>query len=177
MFNVLGGKKATYEEVGIKSRAKLLAARIKEGADILATFAQRITAEEWKQPVSETDRRPIGVIIHHVASMYPIEIDLIKAIANGGQVPNVTWEAVAQINAQHVRDNADPIKAETIELLKQNSRSAAEEVSTLTDEELDRTAPIGLSLGAPVTAQFVIEDHPLRHSWHHLAKIRKALSR
>ena len=31
--------------------------------------------------------------------------------------------------------------------------------------------------GAPVTAQFVIEDHALRHSWHHLARIRTALDR
>jgi len=29
--------------------------------------------------------------------------------------------------------------------------------------------------GAPVTAQFVIEDRALRHNWHHLARIRKAL--
>jgi hypothetical protein len=34
-----------------------------------------------------------------------------------------------------------------------------------------------LSSGAPMTAQFVIEDHALRHSWHHLAKIRAALKR
>ena len=28
-----------------------------------------------------------------------------------------------------------------------------------------------------VTAQFVIEDHALRHSWHHLARIRSALGK
>jgi hypothetical protein len=32
------------------------------------------------------------------------------------------------------------------------------------------------SLG-PVTAQFVIEDHAVRHSWHHLARIRSAVGR
>jgi len=42
---------------------------------------------------------------------------------------------------------------------------------------LDRSAPFSLCFGAPVTAQFVIEDHALRHSWHHLAQIRKALGR
>jgi hypothetical protein len=36
--------------------------------------------------------------------------------------------------------------------------------------ELDRAAPFSLSFGAPVTAQFVIEDHVLRHSWHHLGR-------
>jgi hypothetical protein len=42
---------------------------------------------------------------------------------------------------------------------------------------LDRAAPFSLSFHAPVTAQFVIEDHALRHSWHHLARIRSALGR
>ena len=30
---------------------------------------------------------------------------------------------------------------------------------------------------AEALAQFVIEDHALRHSWHHLARIRAALGR
>ena len=46
-----------------------------------------------------------------------------------------------------------------------------------TDAELDQAAPFSLSFDAPVTAQFVIEDHALRHSWHHLARIRAALGR
>jgi len=50
-------------------------------------------------------------------------------------------------------------------------------VRTFPDEELDRAAPFSLSFAAPVTAQYVIEDHALRHSWHHLARIRKTLGR
>jgi len=61
--------------------------------------------------------------------------------------------------------------------LRKNSREAAAKVRALTDEELDRAAPFSLSYGAPVTAQFVIEDHALRHSWHHLAKIRQSLKK
>jgi hypothetical protein len=50
-------------------------------------------------------------------------------------------------------------------------------VRAFTDDELDRAAPFSLSSGAPVTAQFVIEDHALRHSWRHLARLRKAVGR
>jgi hypothetical protein len=50
-------------------------------------------------------------------------------------------------------------------------------VRAFTDQELDNVTPFSLSFGAPVTAQFVIEDHAMRHSWHHLAAIRKALGR
>ncbi len=60
-------------------------------------------------------------------------------------------------------------------LLRRNSREAAAAVRAFTDDELDRAAPFSLSYGAPVTAQFVIEDHALRHSWHHLARIRTNL--
>jgi len=59
--------------------------------------------------------------------------------------------------------------------LRQNSHDAAFAVCAFTDDELDRAKPFSLSFGAPVTAQFVIEDHALRHSWHHLARIRKTL--
>lgn len=113
----------------------------------------------------------------HVASVYPIEIDLARAIAGGNAVTDVTWEVVAELNSKHAQEHADVTKAETLELLRRNSREAAAAVREFTDAELDQAAPFSLSFGAPVTAQFVIEDHALRHSWHHLAHIRKALGR
>ncbi len=109
--------------------------------------------------------------------MYPIEIDVARAIAGGKAITDVTWEVVAELNAKHAGENAGITKAAALELLRRNSREAADAVRAFTDDELDRAAPFSLSFGAPVTAQFVIEDHALRHSWHHLARIRKALGR
>jgi len=158
-------------------RAESLADRIEEGAAGLATFAGGLSEAEWRTRVSETDHRSIGLIVHHVATVYPIEVDLARAIANGKAVTDVTWEAVTQLNASHAREHAGVTKAAALELLRRNSREAAAAVRRFTDDELDRAAPFSLSFGAPVTAQFVIEDHALRHSWHHLARIRKALGR
>jgi len=158
-------------------RALDLADRIEEGAAGLAAFAEQLTDEEWKTPISATDHRPVGVVVHHVAAVYPVEIELVRAIASGKAVTDVTWEVVAGLNAEHARENEAVSKAEALALLRRNSRMAAGAVRNLTDEELDRSARFSLSYGAPVTAQFVIEDHPLRHSWHHLAKIREALGK
>jgi hypothetical protein len=158
-------------------RAELLAERIEEGAARLAAFAEGLSEVEWRTPVSGSDRRPVGVIVHHVASVYPIEVELARAIARGKAVTDVTWGVVAELNAKHAGDQAGVTKAAALELLRRNSREAAAAVRSFTDEELDRAAPFSLSFGAPVTAQFVIEDHALRHSWHHLARIRKALER
>jgi ubiquinone/menaquinone biosynthesis C-methylase UbiE len=169
---------ATHKIGGSMShRAESLADRIEEGAAGLAAFAEGLSEAEWRTPVSGSDRRPIGVVVHHVASVYPIEIDLARAIATGKAVTDVTWEVVAELNAKHAQDQAGVTKAVALELLRQNSHKAAAAVRAFTDDELDRAAPFSLSFGAPVTAQFVVEDHALRHSWHHLARIRKALGR
>ena len=169
---------ATHKIRGsVGRRAELLADRIEEGAADLAAFAEGLSEAEWRTLVSGTDHRPVGVIVHHVASMYPIEIDVARAIASGKAVTDVTWDVVAELNAKHAHEHADVTKAAALELLRRNSHEAGAAVRAFTDDELDRAAPFSLSFGAPVTAQFVIEDHALRHSWHHLAKIRAALKR
>lgn len=158
-------------------RAESLAARIEEGAANLSCFAEQLSDAEWSVPVSATDRRTVGVVVHHVASMYPIEIEVARAVASGRAVSDVTWEVVAQLNAKHAHDSGRVSKSAALHLLRQNSCAAANAVRGFSDEELDTAASFSLSFGAPVTAQFVIEDHALRHSWHHLAAIRKALGR
>jgi hypothetical protein len=82
----------------------------------------------------------------HVASVYPIEIDLARTIAGGADIADVTWEAFAELNANHAHGQAWVTKADALELLRRNSRNAAAAVRAFTDEELDRSVPslIGL---------------------------------
>ena len=158
-------------------RAELLARRIEEGANLLAAFAIGISDEEWNTPISESDRRTVGVVVHHVASVYQVEVQLAQAIAHGNSVAEVTWEVVNRMNGEHASAQASVTKDDALALLRKNSQEAADAVRAFTDTELDTAGSFGLSYGAPVTAQFAIEDHALRHSWHHLARIRKAINR
>ena len=158
------------------SRAEQLASRIEEGAKGLAAFAEGLSDADWMKPVPR-DGRTVGVIVHHVASMYPIEIDVARSVAGGKAVTEVTWEAVAGINAKHAVEQARVTKADALKLLRENAREAAQAVRTFTDAQLDIALPFSLSFGAPMTTQFVLEDHAVRHSWHHLARIRAALGR
>jgi hypothetical protein len=122
-------------------RPKSLADRIEEGAAGLAAFAEGVSDAEWRIPVSSTDRRSVGVIVHHVASMYPVEIDVARKIASGKAVMDVTWEDVAELNAKHAHDHADVTKADALALLRRNSREAAAAVRAFTDDELDQAPP------------------------------------
>ena len=160
-------------------RSNALADRIEQGAAELAKFAESLSDADWKKPGSAagTDKRSVGVIVHHVANMYPIEIDVAKTIASGKAITDVTWDAVAGINAGHAKEQANVTKAAALEFLRKNSREAAAAVRAFTDEQLDQAAPFSLSFGAPMTAQFVIEDHALRHAWHHLSRLRASLGK
>ena len=42
-------------------------------------------------PSGTTDKRKIGVIVHHVASIYPLEIQLAQVAATGKPITDVTW--------------------------------------------------------------------------------------
>ena len=156
-------------------RAEALAERLEQGARALAAYASRLTDAEWATPLGTTDRRTVGVIVHHVAWIYPIEIQLAQVLASGKPVTDVTWKAVAEINAGHANENKGATKEAALELLARNSAAAAAAIRALSDAELAQAAPVSLYGNAPLTCQFFLEDHAVRHSYHHLAKIQEAL--
>jgi len=156
-------------------RAEALAIRLEQGAAALAALASNLSEAEWQTRLS-TNGRKIGVIVHHVASMYPIEMQLATNLAAGRPVAGVTWDAVHTINRDHAIGNDNVTKEAAIALLKLNSAAAAAAIRGFTDGELDSAAPVSLNSDAPLTCQFFLEDHAVRHSYHHLAQIKAALA-
>src|SRR5436190_7436858 len=94
-------RRAVPKETGMSRRAESLAARIEEGAAGLAAFVEGLSDAEWGTPISFSDRRTVGQTVNHVALVYPIEVDLARAIAKGSAVTDVTWQVVAGLNAGH----------------------------------------------------------------------------
>lgn len=155
-------------------RANALADRLEQGARALATLASSLTEAQWQTPMPK-DGRKIGVIVHHVASVYPVEIQLAQTLAAGKPVTGVTMDDVHAMNAGHAKENSAVTKEAALELLKKNSAAAAAAIRALSDEELELAAPASLYSGAPITCQFMLEDHAVRHSYHHSFRIRTAL--
>jgi hypothetical protein len=58
----------------------------------------------------------------------------------------------------------------------QHRQARCAAIRGLEDAQLDRAAPISLNADAPLTCQFFLEDHAVRHSYHHTAAIRRALA-
>jgi hypothetical protein len=158
------------------TQSNALAERLEQGARALIDFAAGLTDAEWRTRLPK-DGRPIGVVVHHVASVYPLELQIAQTVGSGQALTGVTMDAVHEMNAKHAVDNAAVTQAEAIDLLQRNSAAAAEAIRALTDEQLATAAPVSLYEDAPLTCQFVLEDHAVRHSYHHLFLMRRALGR
>jgi hypothetical protein len=156
-------------------RANALAERLEQGARTLEAVATGLTDTQWQTRVPK-DGRTIGVLVHHVATMYPLEIQLAQALAARKPITGVTWDVVHELNAKHATANGAVTKASAIDLLRGNSAAAAAAIRALSDEELDSAETVSLNADAPLTCQFFLEDHAVRHSYHHLARIRATLA-
>jgi hypothetical protein len=167
MSQDLTGNEERLPSVKVGQRANALADRLEQGARALVTFASALTDAEWQTRVPK-DGRKIGVVVHHVASVYPLEIQLARTVATGKPVTGVTMDVVNEMNAGHAKENDGITKEAALDLLRQNSAAAAAAIRALTDAELDRAATVSLYSDAPLTCQFVLEDHAVRHSYHHL---------
>ena len=158
----------------MSKRSEALAGRLEAGAAALAAFANTLSDAAWQTRLPK-DGRKVGVVIHHVASVYPVEIHLAQLLAKGQPVPaHLGRRACDECRArQGPRRRRGSRRRST--LLASNSAAAAAAIRALSDAELDNAAAVGLNSEAPLTCQFMLEDHAVRHSYHHLARIKAAL--
>ena len=74
--------------------------------------------------------------MHHVASVYPVEIQLAQILAGGKEVTGVVWNNIHEMNAGHAVEHDAVTKEATLDLLRQNSAAAAAAIRGLSDDEL-----------------------------------------
>jgi hypothetical protein len=156
-------------------RSEALAQRVEQGHSELVTLIESLSDEEWHAYIPG-DTRTVGVVLHHVADVLPVLITLIKMLATGNAI-TATPQDVDALNAKNAMDYAGCTREETLALLKSNSAQMAAAIRELSDAELDQAAPVSLHWDAPLTTQYLIEYHPLRHSYWHAAEIRAVLGR
>ena len=87
----------------MSKRCNALARRLEKGALALEAYANALSEADWQRRVPG-DGRKIGVVVHHVATMYPLEIDLARTLAAGQPIEGVTAEVVDHMNAAHAKE-------------------------------------------------------------------------
>jgi len=130
-------------------RSEVLAVRLEAGAAALLHLPKLSLKPSGRPDFPRMDES--WVVVHHVASMYPLEIQLAKLVAPVSPITDVTWEAVAAINRDHEEAN-DGRQAKPLALLARKQCRCGRALRGFSDEELDRAAPVSLNSNAPLTA-------------------------
>jgi hypothetical protein len=114
----------------MSKRTEVLAVRLEEGARALVALVRTLTDAEWQTPTK--DGRKIGVVVHHVGNMYPLEIQLALTLGKGEAIAGVTWDDVHAVNARHAKDFAKVTKESAVHFVEIQSTAAAEAIRQLT---------------------------------------------
>ena len=143
-----------------KRRADVLADRIEEGAGRLATFVEGLSEAQWRQPVSATDRRPsassstTSLTSIRSRSRRPEPSRAVRPSRRRGPLSRSSMRnmlAPTRTSQRPMRSRCSPATA---------ARLRRPSAPSGTKTSIARLS-FGLSDGAPVTAQYVIEEHAM----------------
>ena len=158
----------------MSQRAKDLAGRFTAFNNDMISLVENCSDEDW-QKVTSGEKWSIGVVAHHVAAGHYGVLEWAKMILGGETLPELTWDAIDQMNAKHAKDHANCTKSEVIGLLKQNGSAIARFVAELDDEKLDRTSHLEM-VGGEISTQQIIEDVIIQSGGEHLSSMKGVLN-
>jgi hypothetical protein len=133
----------------------------------------RRSEPDWKK-VPEAEKWSVGVTAHHLAGVLEPISAMIKAVAAGQAPGNLSLEMLDEMNARPAKDFAGGTRAETIELHRKGSATAAATIRGLSDAELATSGTLVKDL-PPMTAEQVIAGARLGHIDEHYGSIRKTV--
>jgi uncharacterized damage-inducible protein DinB len=153
----------------MSQRSQVLANQFEQASQEVIATVERCSDAQWTTKTS-SETWSVGVVAHHVAQGHESIAGFVKMIATGQPLPPLTMDTLHQLNAEHAKQYADCTKTETLALLRKNAAAAAGIVRGLSDEQLDRSAPV---LGGPSkTAQQMVEQVLIGHMQEHHGSIR-----
>ena len=135
-------------------------------------FVEKCTDEDW-QKVCGGEQWTVGVVAHHVAAGHFGAIDFVKMIVAGEAIPEITMEAIDQMNAQHAKEHAHCTQEEVLTLLRENGSAFAGYLEGLSEADLARTGYLA-AIGGDVSAQQLIEMVILQSGGNHLDSMKGA---
>ncbi len=151
-----------------------LLAQLDEATAATAELIEECTNAQWQQIVSE-EERTVGVVCHHIAYAYPFVVDWAVQLARGHGVPPVTYDDVHALNHQHAKAQADVDPETALKALQANAAAAQEQLSQLSDDDLQTTAAFPLIGGQPISVQQMVQWFLINHAYNHMEAIRKTI--
>jgi hypothetical protein len=159
----------------MSERAAALAAAFEQANNDVIATVEGCSPDQWGRTCKD-EGWSVAVAAHHIAISHPGIFGLVQLIANGQDVPPITMEMIHAGNAQHAIEHANADRDETLGILHREGQATANAVRALTDEQLDRTAPMAFAGGQLWSAADLIERVLIGHPVQHGLSIKTATS-
>jgi len=156
----------------MSQRTKELVARFTGFNNEFIAFVDNCSDEDWRK-VCSGEGWTVGVVAHHVAAGHFGAIDFVRMIVAGEAIPEITMEAIDQMNAQHAKEHTNCTREEVLALLRKNGSAFAGYLEGLSEADLARTGYLAL-IGGDVSAQQLIEMVILQSGGEHFDSMKAA---
>ena len=156
----------------MSQRTKELVERFTAFSNDFIAFVDNCNGKDW-QKVCSSEGWTVGVVAHHVAAGHFGAIDFVRMIVAGEAIPEITMEAIDQMNAQHAKEHANCTREEVLGLLRENGSAFVSYLEGLSEADLDRTGYLA-AIGGDVSAQQLIEMVILQSGGEHLDSMKAA---
>ena len=158
----------------MSQRATELAGRLEKAVADFAAAVDGCSESQWAATCN-AEGWSVAQTAQHVSGQFPLEMEFIKAAAEGTAMPSYTWDDINGKNDTRAAKNTAATKAGVVKELRESAASTAAYIRALSDEQLDRTGVLGLADGASVSAEQLITGGVLiEHVTGHLESIRNA---
>ncbi|MDH3556860.1 MAG: DinB family protein [Deltaproteobacteria bacterium] len=154
----------------MSQRTKELVARFTGFNNEFIAFVDNCSDEDWRK-VCSGEGWTVGVVAHHVAAGHFGAIDFVRMIVAGEAIPEITMEAIDQMNAQHAKEHTNCTREEVLALLRKNGSAFAGYLEGLSEADLGRTGYLA-AIGGDVSAQQLIEMVILQSGGEHLDSMK-----
>jgi hypothetical protein len=154
----------------MSQKTKELVERFTAFTNDFIAFVGNCPDEQWRE-VCSGEEWTVGVVAHHVAAGHFGAIGLVRMIVAGEAMPEITMEAIDQMNAKHANEHANCTREEVLGLLRQNGKTFADYLEGLGEADLARTGYIA-ALGGDLSAQQLIEMVILQSGGEHLDSMK-----
>ena len=153
------------------NRGAALADQFEKALGELTQTVESMPDDKWQATCGEG--WTVAATAQHVAAQFPLEKTYISAAAEGTPPPQHSWDDINGTNESRAKDVSAISKADVLTQLREGGKTMASYVRGLSDEQLDRTAPLAFANGAEVSAEQLIQGGVLiDHVNGHLKSIQ-----
>jgi hypothetical protein len=157
----------------VGNRTNALASDFEQAVSEFAKAIESVPDAKWNAKTEEG--WTVAGCAQHVAGQFPLEMEYIRAGAEGRALPGYSWDDINGKNDGRAAGEMTVSKEHVLKTLRDGAASTAAYLRAMDDSQLDNKGALPLANGAEVTTeQLILGGVLIDHVRSHLKSIQAA---